>query len=172
MLRWRHILLPAQPLSDFDIHRPCLQEDFWKELDTKGSCGKNKVTPFLLQPPNDLNDRQAIVVCLNVGLGNRTGVLIADAPTNTIALNVISSSVFGPNFQLGTGITIEGPLAMGTVVAGNKIGTNLAGDADLGNESDGVHVQNSGGNFANDREKASEAGKKGGENSHGGGRKS
>lgn len=31
--------------------------------------------------------------------------------------------------------------------------------------------QNSGGNFANDREKASEAGKKGGENSHGGGRK-
>lgn len=31
---------------------------------------------------------------------------------------------------------------------------------------------NSGGNFANDREKASEAGKKGGANSHGGGRKS
>ncbi|MBF8643067.1 general stress protein [Pseudomonas luteola] len=30
--------------------------------------------------------------------------------------------------------------------------------------------QNSGGNFANDREKASEAGKKGGEHSHGGGR--
>lgn len=27
------------------------------------------------------------------------------------------------------------------------------------------------GNFANDREKASEAGRKGGENSHGGGRK-
>ena len=32
--------------------------------------------------------------------------------------------------------------------------------------------QNSGGNFANDREKASEAGKKGGQNSHSGGRKS
>ncbi|MEG3113300.1 MULTISPECIES: general stress protein [Pantoea] len=32
--------------------------------------------------------------------------------------------------------------------------------------------QNSGGNFANDREKASEAGKKGGQSSHGGGRKS
>lgn len=30
---------------------------------------------------------------------------------------------------------------------------------------------NSGGNFANDREKASEAGKKGGEHSHGGARK-
>jgi hypothetical protein len=83
----------------------------------------------------------------DVGLGNRTGVLIADAPTNTIAINVISGSVFGPNFQLGTGITIEGPLATGTVVAGNKIGTNLAGDVDLGNESDGVHVQNSGGHF-------------------------
>ena len=32
--------------------------------------------------------------------------------------------------------------------------------------------QGSGGNFANDREKASEAGKKGGAHSHGGGRKS
>jgi len=32
--------------------------------------------------------------------------------------------------------------------------------------------QNSGGNFANDREKASETGNKGGQNSHGGGRKS
>ncbi|PNB53392.1 stress-induced protein, partial [Pseudomonas sp. FW305-130] len=30
--------------------------------------------------------------------------------------------------------------------------------------------QSSGGNFANDRERASEAGRKGGQNSHGGGR--
>ncbi|WP_323743806.1 general stress protein, partial [Pseudomonas aeruginosa] len=32
--------------------------------------------------------------------------------------------------------------------------------------------QQSGGNFANDREKASEAGRKGGQHSHGGGRSS
>ena len=33
-------------------------------------------------------------------------------------------------------------------------------------------ANNNGGNFANDREKASEAGRKGGQNSHGGGRSS
>nr|WP_024967360.1 general stress protein [Pantoea sp. IMH] len=49
---------------------------------------------------------------------------------------------------------------------------NFAEDRDKASEAGKKGGQNSGGNFANDREKASEAGKKGGQNSHSGGRKS
>lgn len=49
---------------------------------------------------------------------------------------------------------------------------NFAENPEKASESGKKGGQNSGGNFANDREKASEAGKKGGEHSHGGGRKS
>ena len=49
---------------------------------------------------------------------------------------------------------------------------NFAEDREKASEAGKKGGQNSGGNFANDREKASEAGKKGGQNSHGGGRKS
>jgi len=47
---------------------------------------------------------------------------------------------------------------------------NFANDREKASEAGKKGGQNSGGNFANDREKASEAGKKGGEHSHGGGR--
>ena len=47
---------------------------------------------------------------------------------------------------------------------------NFANDREKASEAGKKGGQNSGGNFANDREKASEAGKKGGQNSHGGGR--
>ena len=43
---------------------------------------------------------------------------------------------------------------------------NFAEDHEKASEAGKKGGQNSGGNFANDREKASEAGKKGGENSH------
>ncbi|MEZ0582405.1 general stress protein [Erwinia sp. STN24] len=49
---------------------------------------------------------------------------------------------------------------------------NFAEDREKASEAGKKGGQNSTGNFANDREKASEAGKKGGEHSHGGGRKS
>ncbi|GGD13647.1 general stress protein [Franconibacter pulveris 1160] len=49
---------------------------------------------------------------------------------------------------------------------------NFAEDRQKASEAGKKGGQHSGGNFANDREKASEAGKKGGQNSHGGGRKS
>lgn len=49
---------------------------------------------------------------------------------------------------------------------------NFAEDREKASEAGKKGGQNSGGNFANDLEKASEAGKKGGEHSHGGGRKS
>lgn len=47
---------------------------------------------------------------------------------------------------------------------------NFAENPEKASEAGKKGGHNSGGNFANDREKASEAGKKGGENSHGGGR--
>lgn len=49
---------------------------------------------------------------------------------------------------------------------------NFAENPEKASEAGKKGGQSSGGNFANDREKASEAGKKGGEHSHGGGRKS
>ena len=49
---------------------------------------------------------------------------------------------------------------------------NFAEDREKASEAGKKGGQNSGGNFKNDPEKASEAGKKGGQNSHGGGRPS
>lgn len=49
---------------------------------------------------------------------------------------------------------------------------NFAEDREKASEAGKKGGQQSGGNFKNDREKASEAGKKGGQNSHGGGRPS
>ncbi|MBZ6388709.1 MULTISPECIES: con-10 family general stress protein [Pantoea] len=48
---------------------------------------------------------------------------------------------------------------------------NFAENPEKASEAGKKGGHNSGGNFANDREKASEAGKKGGEHSHGGARK-
>lgn len=45
---------------------------------------------------------------------------------------------------------------------------NFANDREKASEAGRKGGQNSGGNFANDREKASEAGRKGGQHSHGG----
>jgi general stress protein YciG len=53
---------------------------------------------------------------------------------------------------------------------GNSNPGNFANDREKASEAGKKGGEKSGGNFANDREKASEAGKKGGENSHGGGR--
>lgn len=49
---------------------------------------------------------------------------------------------------------------------------NFAEDRGKASEAGRKGGQHSGGNFKNDPERASEAGKKGGQNSHGGGRKS
>ena len=49
---------------------------------------------------------------------------------------------------------------------------NFAEDRQKASEAGRKGGQHSGGNFKNDPERASEAGKKGGKNSHGGGRKS
>lgn len=47
---------------------------------------------------------------------------------------------------------------------------NFANDREKASRAGQKGGQNSGGNFANDRARASEAGRKGGQNSHGGGR--
>lgn len=49
---------------------------------------------------------------------------------------------------------------------------NFAEDRQKASEAGRKGGQNSGGNFKNDPQRASEAGKKGGQNSYGGGRKS
>ena len=49
---------------------------------------------------------------------------------------------------------------------------NFAEDREKASEAGRKGGQHSGGNFKNDPQRASEAGKKGGQNSHGGGRKS
>lgn len=54
----------------------------------------------------------------------------------------------------------------------NKNPGNLANDREKASQAGRKGGQASGGNFANDRVKASEAWKKGGQNSHGGGRRS
>ena len=61
---------------------------------------------------------------------------------------------------------------------GNQGGTaqnnsgNFANDREKASEAGRKGGKASGGNFANDRERASEAGRVGGQHSHGGGRKS
>ncbi len=49
---------------------------------------------------------------------------------------------------------------------------NFAEDREKASDAGRKGGQHSGGNFKNDPQRASEAGKKGGQNSHGGGRKS
>lgn len=51
---------------------------------------------------------------------------------------------------------------------GNNNPGNFANDREKASEAGKKGGQQSGGSFANDREKASEAGRKGGSNSHGG----
>jgi len=72
-------------------------------------------------------------------LGNRRGVLVTDAPTNTIggtvaeARNVVSGNTL-------RGVDIFGSGASGNQVQGNYIGTDVNGTAPLGNGSHGVDV--------------------------------
>jgi general stress protein YciG len=58
------------------------------------------------------------------------------------------------------------------MATGNKNPGNFANDRAKASEAGKKGGQVSGGNFANDKEKAAETGRKGGQNSHGGGRTS
>jgi len=71
-------------------------------------------------------------------LGNGDGVLISDAPSNTIGGAGNAANTIGFNTD---GIEIIGPGATGNVVLGNYIGTNASG-ANLGNTGAGVLIDN------------------------------
>ena len=78
-----------------------------------------------------------------IDMGNGSnGVHIVDSPDNTIggagasARNVISGND-------GEGVRIDGALSFGNLVAGNYIGTDAAGSADLGNSLSGVYIRKS-----------------------------
>ena len=73
-------------------------------------------------------------------LGNGTGVSIYNAPNNTVGgtttgeRNVISGNS-------AEGVKISGSAASGNKVTGNYLGTDKNGTADLGNQNEGVFVQ-------------------------------
>ncbi len=74
-------------------------------------------------------------------LGNvLDGVQMQDAPNNSIGgAQPEESNIISGNDQ--NGIFIFGPGASGNVVAGNFIGTDATGSADLGNAGDGVQIE-------------------------------
>jgi VCBS repeat-containing protein/parallel beta-helix repeat protein len=71
----------------------------------------------------------------SAALPNVVGVNIQRALTNTVANNVISGN-------MADGIEVSFDPSSGNVIQGNKIGTNPAGTAGVGNGSNGVFVQN------------------------------
>ena len=67
------------------------------------------------------------------------GILIYDAITNTIGgTNSQDGNLISANQM--SGIYIQGDQANGNLVLGNKIGTNKAGEAALGNQYSGIYI--------------------------------
>ena len=67
---------------------------------------------------------------------SQQGILVEDAPGNTIGGSVAASrNVISANFW---GVQIDGATATGNLVAGNDIGTDVSGTLPLGNETQGV----------------------------------
>ncbi len=78
------------------------------------------------------------------GLGNQQdGVLISDAPNNTIGGTGAAANTIGHN---SVGIVITGSGATGNVVLGNYIGTNASGANLLGTDPGGVWINNASNN--------------------------
>ncbi|TAK12957.1 MAG: right-handed parallel beta-helix repeat-containing protein, partial [Anaerolineae bacterium] len=73
-------------------------------------------------------------------LGNITGVLIDDAPSNSVG----GSSATQRNIISGNtnGIVIQNSGAAGNTVYGNYIGVNPGGTLDYGNTADGIRINN------------------------------
>lgn len=70
----------------------------------------------------------------NSALGNSTGILVEDSPDNSFIGNVISGNE-------DRGLVLNRAATKNNSIVGNKIGTNAAGTAALGNGSYGIHLQ-------------------------------
>lgn len=92
---------------------------------------------------------QGNVIGLNAAgtaaLGNGEGVHVySDSSSNLIGGTTAGlGNVISGNGQFGIRVDNLGSYHTGTDIMGNKIGTNAAGDTDLGNGSDGIYVQDS-----------------------------
>jgi VCBS repeat-containing protein/parallel beta-helix repeat protein len=79
-------------------------------------------------------------------LGNLDGIIIENAPGNTIggaaaARNIVSGNTGG---NQGDGIVIFGSNATGNLVQNNFIGTDLSGNLDRGNSGNGILISDRG----------------------------
>jgi general stress protein YciG len=106
-------------------------------------------------------------------------VQVSPAPLPFIALfkkfqNICAPALIRKDVRCINGQLAKRHFKTGSIVmtTSNKNPGNFANDREKASQAGKKGGQASGGNFANDREKASEAGRKGGQNSHGGGRKS
>ena len=112
----------------------------------------NSDTGIEIQDSNSTGNRiEGNIIGLNAAgtaaIGNLDGVIIEDAPNNTIGgatsaqRNVISGNAGG--FQ-GHGVVIFGANAIGNLVQNNYIGTDITGTLDLGNAGSGVLISDNG----------------------------
>lgn len=88
----------------------------------------------------------------NSALGNvKDGVRITDGAYNLIggaatsSMNLLSGNGFVA--AVGAGVLIEGTVATGNTVRGNRIGTDLNGTSALANRTEGIYLDRARGNF-------------------------
>ena len=112
----------------------------------------NSDTGIEIQGSNSTGNRiEGNIIGLNAAgtaaIGNLDGVIIEDAPNNTIGgatsaqRNVISGNAGGLQ---GNGVVIFGADAIGNLVQNNYIGTDITGSLDLGNAGSGVLISDNG----------------------------
>ena len=112
----------------------------------------NSDTGLEIQDSNSTGNRvEGNIIGLNAAgtaaIGNLDGVIIEDAPHNTIGgttsaqRNVISGNTGGLQ---GNGVVIFGADAIGNLVQNNYIGTDVTGSLDLGNTGSGVLISDNG----------------------------
>jgi hypothetical protein len=102
--------------------------------------GNGQAGVFLTGSGSSYNDVDANFIGTNVDgtakVPNGVGILVGDAASrNTFAVNVISGNT-GDGVQIG--------FAVGTIAAGNKIGTKANGTGKLGNGANGVELLSTG----------------------------